>query len=85
MKISDIVRNRRNEIGYTQRDVVNSINCVSMEAYGEFERGNITLSADRFIAICKVLRLNLTDFEDCELHFGKRSSPDTKPSKNSSL
>lgn len=78
MTINDVVRNRRHKIGYTQGDV-ERLTGISHQAYGCFERNVYSLSADRFVAICKLLRLKMSDFENCELRFSRKHNPGRSP------
>lgn len=75
----DVVRIRRHEIGYSQMDVERIV-VISHQTYSNFENGKHGISADRFVAICKLFRLKMSDFYDCELKFSKLNHKERLPS-----
>ncbi len=61
-EILDIIRNTRKVKNLTQQEMCEKLG-VSRSQYSSLESGNSEITLDKFILICEILELNMSDFE----------------------
>lgn len=62
VKILQVIRERRKELGLSQGDIAQKLG-VSQGQYSSYEVGRSEMSLDKFLEINQLLNLRLADFE----------------------
>lgn len=64
IEVGKKIRERRTELGISQQELANAVGYSGKDMISRVESGKINIPMDKLMAICRVLRLNVSDFLD---------------------